>query len=140
MGVIQRISRLFPTIRVCDNIRSNANEVLSELNFWEQFRCGPGQGLGFQVYRGRRLCGGRRARHGTSSTRPVPQHLTERVPCSVEPGKLYNLQFRAEAFNMPNHPVFDRPAFSNLGDAAWGKITGLATQMRQIQFALKLLF
>jgi len=71
---------------------------------------------------------------------PGPQHLTERVPCSVEPGKLYNLQFRAEAFNMPNHPVEDRPAFSNLGDTAWGKITGLATQMRQIQFALKLLF
>jgi hypothetical protein len=35
---------------------------------------------------------------------------------------------------------FDQPAFSNFGDAAWGKITGLATQMRQIQFALKLLF
>jgi Carboxypeptidase regulatory-like domain/TonB dependent receptor len=53
-----------------------------------------------------------------------------------------NLQFRAEAFNLPNHPVFDRPAFNNFGTAAFGKITGLAPgySMRQLQFALKLLF
>src|SRR5437773_2698083 len=52
----------------------------------------------------------------------------------------YNLQFRAAACNMPNHPVFDRPGFNNLGNAAWVKITGLATQMPQIQCATKLLF
>jgi hypothetical protein len=54
----------------------------------------------------------------------------------------YNLQFRAESFNLPNHPVFDRPAFNNVGNAAFGKITSLAPgySMRQIQFALKLLF
>ena len=54
----------------------------------------------------------------------------------------YNLQFRAEAFNLPNHPVFDRPAFNNFGTPAFGKITGLAGgySMRQLQFALKLLF
>ena len=52
----------------------------------------------------------------------------------------YNLQFRAEAFNLPNHPVFDRPAFNNFGTPAFGKITGLASSMRQLQFALKLLF
>src|SRR5262245_427417 len=53
-----------------------------------------------------------------------------------------NLQFRAEAFNLPNHPVFDRPQFNNFGTAAFGKITGLAPgySMRQLQFALKLLF
>jgi hypothetical protein len=54
----------------------------------------------------------------------------------------YSLQFRAESFNLPNHPVFDRPAFNNVGNAAFGKITSLAPgySMRQIQFALKLLF
>jgi len=54
----------------------------------------------------------------------------------------YNVQFRAEAFNLPNHPVFDRPAFNNFGNPAFGKITGLAPgySMRQIQLALKLLF
>jgi len=54
----------------------------------------------------------------------------------------YNLQFRAETFNLPNHPVFDRPAFNNFGTPAFGKITGLAPgySMRQLQFALKLLF
>ena len=54
----------------------------------------------------------------------------------------YNLQFRAEAFNLPNHPVFDRPNFNNFGNPAFGKIVGLAPgyAMRDIQFALKLLF
>ena len=54
----------------------------------------------------------------------------------------YNLQFRAESFNLPNHPVFDRPAFNNFGNPSFGKITALAPgySMRQLQFALKLLF
>jgi outer membrane receptor protein involved in Fe transport len=54
----------------------------------------------------------------------------------------YTLQFRTEFFNLPNHPVFDRPQVNNLGNANFGKIVALAPgyQMRQIQFALKLLF
>jgi hypothetical protein len=54
----------------------------------------------------------------------------------------YNLQFRAESFNLPNHPVFDRPQFNNFGNPNFGKITALAPGFnpRQIQFALKLLF
>jgi len=54
----------------------------------------------------------------------------------------YSLQFRTEAFNLPNHPVFDRPQFNNFGNANFGKITALApgASPRQIQFALKLLF
>lgn len=54
----------------------------------------------------------------------------------------FNLQFRSEAFNLPNHPVFDRPQFNNFGNPNFGKVTALAPgySMRQIQFALKLLF
>jgi len=54
----------------------------------------------------------------------------------------YNLKFSAETFTLRNHPVFVRPAFNNFGTPAFGKITGLAPgySMRQLQFALKLLF
>jgi len=54
----------------------------------------------------------------------------------------YNVQLRAETFNLPNHPVFDRPAFNNFGNANFGRITSLAPgyAMRQIQFGLKFLF
>lgn len=54
----------------------------------------------------------------------------------------YTLQFRTEAFNLPNHPVFDRPQFNNLGNVNFGKVTSLAPgyAMRQVQFALKFLF
>ncbi len=55
-----------------------------------------------------------------------------------------NLQFRAEAFNVLNHPnlsypnevVFQGAEYSPAG----GVITATATTSRQIQFALKLLF
>ncbi|NOT59415.1 MAG: hypothetical protein HOP19_04230, partial [Acidobacteria bacterium] len=58
--------------------------------------------------------------------------------------KLYegwNLQFRTEMFNVPNHPVFGQPNTA-FGNAAFGKITSTAGVYapRQIQFALKLLF
>ncbi len=58
--------------------------------------------------------------------------------------KLYegwNLQFRTEMFNVPNHPVFGNPNAS-FGNANFGKITTTAGVYapRQIQFALKLLF
>jgi len=58
--------------------------------------------------------------------------------------KLYegwNLQFRTEMFNVPNHPVFGNPNTS-FGNANYGKITTTAGTYtpRQLQFALKLLF
>ena len=57
------------------------------------------------------------------------------------------LQFRAEFFNLPNHPnfaiPFGRTAFTNAaGDVApdWGRITSTVTTSRQIQFGLKYAF
>src|SRR5205814_10240783 len=56
----------------------------------------------------------------------------------------YNLQFRAESFNVANHPIFGNPNVNNpgFGNANFGKITMVAGTYapRQIQFALKLLF
>jgi hypothetical protein len=55
-----------------------------------------------------------------------------------------NLQFRAEAFNIFNHPNFAYPneiVFSgNVYSSSAGAVTNTATPSRQIQFALKLLF
>jgi Carboxypeptidase regulatory-like domain/TonB dependent receptor len=55
-------------------------------------------------------------------------HLSERV----------NLQFRAEAFNLFNHPNFNLPD-NFLGSPTFGRITS-ARDPRHIQFGLKLLF
>jgi hypothetical protein len=61
----------------------------------------------------------------------------------------YHLQFRAEFFNILNHPNFALPnasAFVQTADGGgapnptFGKITSTTTSSRQIQFALKFLF
>jgi hypothetical protein len=55
-----------------------------------------------------------------------------------------NLQFRAEAFNILNHPNFGYPnevVFSGTGpSSSAGVINNTATFSRQLQFALKLMF
>ncbi|MFL6353399.1 MAG: TonB-dependent receptor domain-containing protein [Bryobacteraceae bacterium] len=53
----------------------------------------------------------------------------------------WNLEFRAEFFNMFNHPVFAQPDnFITDGPGAAGVITSTVIPQRQIQFSLKLLF
>jgi hypothetical protein len=55
-----------------------------------------------------------------------------------------NLQFRAEAFNILNHPSFQNPnttIFSGTArNASAGRLTNTTSSPRQIQFALKLVF
>jgi hypothetical protein len=50
------------------------------------------------------------------------------------------LEFRFEAFNFLNHPNWGDPNTSFNGSAAFGKISLTRTDMRQLQFGLKLVF
>jgi hypothetical protein len=49
------------------------------------------------------------------------------------------LQFRAEFFNLANHPNLGQPD-STAGDPAFGTISSTASDAREIQFGLKLNF
>jgi hypothetical protein len=49
------------------------------------------------------------------------------------------MQFRAEFFNVFNHPLFQDPD-SNFGDPTFGKITNTYGSPRVVQLALKLSF
>ena len=50
-----------------------------------------------------------------------------------------NLQFRFEAFNVPNHPNFSIPN-ATLPSTTFGTITSTETDMRQLQLSLKYIF
>ena len=75
-------------------------------------------------------------------------HKEFRMPYSEH----HTLQFRFEAFNVLNHPVWSNPAGSILAGAAFpgapataphqgfGVITGTQVNMRQLQLALKYFF
>lgn len=54
-------------------------------------------------------------------------------------GERAELDFRAEFFNLPNHPNFGQPA-ATVGAAGFGRITSTRTDQRQIQFGLRLTF
>jgi hypothetical protein len=51
----------------------------------------------------------------------------------------FSLQFRAEAFNILNHPVWGLPD-ANYQDPNFGTITSTRSTARQLQFALKLYY
>ena len=55
------------------------------------------------------------------------------------PKEGHELQFRWEAYNALNHPVWGFPNAS-LSSPNFGRITGTTTSMRQMQFALKYVF
>jgi hypothetical protein len=50
-----------------------------------------------------------------------------------------HLDFRAEFFNLPNHPILGQPG-TTVGTPSYGVISATNLPARQIQFALKLLF
>lgn len=49
----------------------------------------------------------------------------------------FNVEFRSEFFNLPNHPSFNRPN-STVGSSAFGRITSTSSIPRQIQFGIKI--
>ncbi len=51
----------------------------------------------------------------------------------------FQLQFRAEAFNITNTPIFNRPN-TTFGSSAFGVVSSQSNVPRQIQLALKLMF
>jgi hypothetical protein len=52
----------------------------------------------------------------------------------------FKIQFRAEAFNLPNHPIFSNPAANISVPSTAGVIGSTAVDNRSLQFALRLLF
>jgi hypothetical protein len=65
----------------------------------------------------------------------------------MAPSETFNIQFRAEFFNVINHGNFETPVdntqiFDNTGalTSGAGAIDSLATSARQIQFGLKIIW
>lgn len=56
----------------------------------------------------------------------------------------FNLQFRAEAFNLTNTPAFTLPSANSpaltIGNPSFGKLNSSSATGRQLQFGLKLYF
>jgi hypothetical protein len=50
------------------------------------------------------------------------------------------LQFRFEAFNVPNSAYFSIPSNTNIDSSSGGQITSTTNNPRQLQFALKYMF
>jgi len=56
------------------------------------------------------------------------------------PKESANVEFRAEFFNVFNHPLFSQPDLDVSDGPAFGQITTTASNPRLIQFALKFNF
>jgi hypothetical protein len=50
-----------------------------------------------------------------------------------------HIEFRAEFFNLPNHPIFAAPG-STVGTGTYGVISSTQVDSRQLQFGLKYVF
>ena len=75
---------------------------------------------------------------------PRTQNLDFSVFRSFNFLERYNLQFRAEAFNLTNTPAFFLPSANSpqltIGNSSFGKLNSSASTGRQIQFGVKLYF
>jgi hypothetical protein len=58
---------------------------------------------------------------------------------NVKATEKFTVQFRAEAFNIINHPNFGNPN-ANISNSNVGTITATSFDNRDLQFALKLLW
>ncbi len=82
---------------------------------------------------------------GTNATRTVTTNETGAFSLDFATHKNFRiregheLQFRVEAFNVLNHPVWGSPN-TNLSSVTFGRISGTNGTMRQMQFALKYVF
>ncbi len=98
-------------------------------------------------YTGRQILG------GTNQTTTTPGLKTFDFSAfkALQLSERFSLQFRAEFFNILNHPNFNAPGFggngvvaisnsTNFNNANFGEIGSTRTSPRQIQFALKLYF
>jgi carboxypeptidase family protein/TonB-dependent receptor-like protein len=112
----------------------NNNPVIGELDHWfdeSQFTVVP---TGYFGNVGKNTLSG-----------PGLTKLDMSVFKKIAVGESKSLQFRAELFNLPNHPIFAGPnaaVFDTTGQltANQGRITSTASPSRQIQLALKFEF
>jgi hypothetical protein len=58
---------------------------------------------------------------------------------SFRPTERMGVQFRAEAFNLTNTPLFSQPN-TQVGSPLFGAVTSQENNLRQIQLGLKVLF
>lgn len=90
-----------------------------------------------------RLPGGPQFRYGNSGRNTIEGPGIINLDFSVLKNFRFTeragLEFRAEFFNLPNHPIFNPPG-STLRTATYGSISATKIDSRQIQFGLKLHF